>query len=103
MVADHFHIEPDKVNALSADFKSSADTTGGQVATFAAKAENVNDAFGVLPESTDVLQKYVAMTQATVVSLQKLQQQLQGYSATLTAAVVAYQETDRRHARNMGA
>ncbi|MDH6143592.1 MULTISPECIES: type VII secretion target [Kitasatospora] len=103
MAADHFHIEPAKVVALSADFSSSATSLDGQVTTFAAKGENVNDAFGVMAESVDALQKYVAMTQATVTSLRQLQTQLQGYSDTLTAAVVAYQNTDRQHAKNLGA
>ncbi|PYC68027.1 ESX-1 secretion-associated protein [Streptomyces tateyamensis] len=101
MVADHFHIEPGKVEALSADFHSAAVTLGGQITAFGSKAENVNDAFGVLAESTDALQKYVTMTQATVVSLQQLQAQLEGYSQALATTVTNYQTADQHNSRRL--
>ncbi|MCC9310880.1 ESX-1 secretion-associated protein [Kitasatospora sp. RB6PN24] len=101
MVADHFHIEPAKVTAVSADFSSSAKTMDGQLTTFATDAENVNDAFGVLAESTEALGKYVQMTQATVTSLRQLQTQLQGYSAGLAATVKAYKDADHDNAQNL--
>jgi hypothetical protein len=103
MADDHFHIEPGKVTALSADFHTQAQTLGGQITAFGSKAENVNDAFGILAESTAALQQYVQMTQATVTSLQGLQAQLQGYSEGLAATVKAYQKTDQHHAKQMGA
>ncbi|MGC0311885.1 ESX-1 secretion-associated protein [Kitasatospora acidiphila] len=101
MVADHFHIEPAKVTAVSADFSSSSKGMDGQLSTFATKAENVNDAFGVLAESTEALGKYVQMTQATVTSLRQLQNQLEGYSLGLAAVVKAYKATDHDNAQNL--
>ncbi|MDH6118694.1 methyl-accepting chemotaxis protein [Kitasatospora sp. GAS204A] len=101
MAGSHFSIQPDKVSALGADFHSSADTLGGQIGTFESKAENVNDAFGVLSESTAVLQQYVAMTQATVTSLRQLQTQLQQYSAGLDQTAANYRKTDQHHAKKL--
>ncbi|MFE0457643.1 type VII secretion target [Kitasatospora sp. NPDC058965] len=101
MVADHFHIEPDKVTALSADFHSCAGTLSGQITTFANKAENVNDAFGVMAESNDALQKYVEMTRATAVSLQQLQAQLEGYSQALATTVKNYQTAEQHNRRQL--
>lgn len=69
-----------------------------QVKRFADKAEKVDDAFGVLSESTEALAKYVEMTKATVTSLQQLRQQLAGYARGLDHSAASYEHTDAQHA-----
>ncbi|MDH6131682.1 hypothetical protein P3T37_001056 [Kitasatospora sp. MAA4] len=101
MADDHFFIDPVKVSALGADFHSTSTGLDPKIKTFGTNAENVNDAFGILAESTAALQKYVAMTQATVTSLQQLSTQLQGYSDALAQTVTAYQKADQAHATQL--
>ncbi|MFE1765819.1 hypothetical protein ACFW81_16595 [Streptomyces angustmyceticus] len=48
MTHEHFSVHPDKPRALSTDFQHVNDRLAGQVKQFADKAENVDDAFGVL-------------------------------------------------------
>lgn len=103
MAQDHFSIDPGQVSPLVGEFSSAAEILKEQVTTFATKAENVNDAFGVLAQSTAALTQYVAMTQATVANLQRLQTQLSGYSEAVQASVAAYQQTDQTHAENLRA
>ncbi|MFI9078398.1 ESX-1 secretion-associated protein [Streptomyces sioyaensis] len=73
-----------------------------QVKQFADKAENVDDAFGVLSESTEALAKYVDMTRATVTSLQELRRQLDGYAAGLHHSAASYEHTDAEQAHKFG-
>ncbi|MFI0903924.1 WXG100 family type VII secretion target [Streptomyces sioyaensis] len=94
MAHEHFSVHPDKLRALSTDFKHVSDRIEGQVKQFADKAANVDDAFGVLSESTEALAKYVDMTRATVISLQQLRQQLAGYAAGLNHSATSYEHTD---------
>ncbi|MEY9944631.1 type VII secretion target [Kitasatospora sp. GAS1066B] len=101
MAGSHFSIQPDRVTAVGGDFHTASNSLGGQIDTFAGAAENVNDAFGVLSESTACLQKYVAMTQATVTSLRQLQSQLQQYSDGLDQTAKHYQQTDQHHAKKL--
>lgn len=58
----------------------------------------MDDAFGVLSESTEALAKYVEMTKATVTSLQQLRQQLAGYARGLDHSAASYEHTDAQHA-----
>ncbi|WP_329129590.1 type VII secretion target [Streptomyces caniferus] len=98
MTQEHFIVHPQKLRALSWDFTHADDRLDAQVKHFADKAENVDDAFGVLSESTEALAKYVEMTQATVTSLQQLRQQLAGYARGLTQSAASYEHTDAQHA-----
>ncbi|MFE6689073.1 WXG100 family type VII secretion target [Streptomyces sp. NPDC057743] len=101
MAHDHFAAHPDKLRELSADFTHVGSRLEGQVSKFAGKAENVDDAFGVLSESTEALAKYVAMTQSTVKSLQQLHKQLAGYAAGLNRTAANYEHTDAQHAAEL--
>ncbi|REK84649.1 ESX-1 secretion-associated protein [Streptomyces inhibens] len=98
MAHEHFTVHPNKLCALSRDFKHVESRLEGQINRFADKAENVDDAFGVLSESTEALAKYVEMTQATVKSLQQLHKQLAGYAAGLDHTAANYEHTDAQHA-----
>ncbi|MFE2161743.1 type VII secretion target [Streptomyces lydicus] len=98
MAHEHFTAHPDKLRNLSRDFKHVESRLAGQVNLFANKAENVDDAFGILSESTDALAEYVEMTRATVTSLQQLHQQLSGYAAGLDRTAANYEHTDAEHA-----
>ncbi|WP_438486615.1 WXG100 family type VII secretion target [Streptomyces sp. S186] len=98
MTHEHFTVHPDKLRALSKDFTNTGDRLDEQVARFADKAENVDDAFGVLSESTEALAQYVEMTKATVHSLQQLRKQLAGYAGGLDHSAAGYEFTDAQHA-----
>jgi uncharacterized protein YukE len=100
--ADHFYIDPQPVNALAADFTSSASQLRTKVSAFAAQAENVNDAFGVMSQSTEALAKYVQMTQSTVTALQGLANALDHYATGIDQTVASYQATDQAHAQQLG-
>ncbi|QRX95836.1 WXG100 family type VII secretion target [Streptomyces noursei] len=97
MTHEHFTVHPDKLRALSKGFAHTADRLDEQVARFADKAENVDDAFGVLSESTEALAQYVEMTKATVHSLQQLCRQLAGYASGLDRSAAGYESTDAQH------
>ncbi|MGX7757841.1 WXG100 family type VII secretion target [Streptomyces angustmyceticus] len=94
MTHEHFSVDPDKLRALSTDFQHVNDRLAGQVKQFADKAENVDDAFGVLSESTEALAKYADMTRATVTSLQQLRGQLAGYAVGLHHSAANYEHAD---------
>ncbi|MFE7785877.1 type VII secretion target [Streptomyces nigrescens] len=98
MAHEHFTVHPEKLRALSKDFTHTGDRLDAQIKHFADKAENVDDAFGVLSESTETLEKYVEMTQATVTSLQQLRQQLAGYARGLDHSAASYEHIDAQHA-----
>ncbi|MEU9121166.1 type VII secretion target [Streptomyces sp. NPDC048506] len=98
MAQEHFTVHPEKLRTLSGDFTHAGDRLDEQVKHFADKAENVDDAFGVLSESTEALAKYLEMTQATVTSLQQLRQQLAGYARGLDHSAASYEHTDAQHA-----
>lgn len=98
MAQEYFSVHPEKLRALSRDFSHAGDRLDAQVKRFADKAENVDDAFGVLSESTEALAKYVEMTQATVTSLEQLRQQLAGYAKGLGQSAASYEHTDAQHA-----
>ncbi|MFB6438922.1 type VII secretion target [Streptomyces sp. NPDC056411] len=98
MAAEHFSVHPEKLRGLSKDFTHTGDRLDGQIKHFAGKAENVDDAFGVLSESTEALAKYVEMTKATVTSLQQLRRQLAGYASGLDHSAAGYEHTDVQHA-----
>ncbi|MFI0790214.1 WXG100 family type VII secretion target [Streptomyces lydicus] len=98
MAQEHFSVHPEKLRALSREFAHGGERLDAQVKHFADKAESVDDAFGVLSESTEALAKYVEMTQATVTSLQQLRQQLGGYARGLDHSAASYEYTDAQHA-----
>ncbi|TXC93853.1 type VII secretion target [Streptomyces sp. ISID311] len=98
MAHEKFTAHPDKLRNLSRDFKHVESRLEGQVNQFAKKAENVDEAFGVLSESTETLAKYVEMTRSTVKNLQQLHQQLAGYAAGLDRTAANYEHTDAQHA-----
>ncbi|MFF4607663.1 WXG100 family type VII secretion target [Streptomyces sp. NPDC001339] len=98
MAHENFTVHPEKLRALSKDFTHTGNRLDEQVKHFADKAENVDDAFGVLSESTEALAKYVEMTKATVHSLQQLRQQLAGYAKGLDHSAATYEHTDAQHA-----
>ncbi|GGX36647.1 type VII secretion target [Streptomyces noursei] len=102
MAHEHFSIHPGPVTALSKDFTASANHLEGSISTFAARAENVNDAFGVMSESTDALAKYVEMTRRTVDALKELRSGLQHYAEGLHHTVAAYQASDAAQAQQFG-
>jgi uncharacterized protein YukE len=102
MAHEHFSIHPGPVNALADDFTASADHLDGRVKAFATRAENVNDAFGVMSESTEALSKYVAMTQSTVTALRQLSIGLRNYAAGLHHTVVSYQGADSAQSQHFG-
>ncbi|MGX1758356.1 WXG100 family type VII secretion target [Streptomyces lydicus] len=101
MPHDHFTVHPVKLRELSDDFTHVGMRLEGQVSKFAGKAEKVDDAFGVLGESTEALDKYVEMTQATVKSLQQLRKQLAGYATGLARTAANYEHTDTQHAAEL--
>ncbi|MFI1617043.1 WXG100 family type VII secretion target [Streptomyces lydicus] len=98
MAHEHFTVHPEKLRALSKDFTQNGERLDAQITHFADKAENVDDAFGVLSESTEALAKYVDMTRATVTSLQQLRRQLAGYARGLDHSAASYEHTDAQHA-----
>jgi uncharacterized protein YukE len=100
--SEHFFIDPPQITALAHDFSSSSSELRGKVSAFATRAENVNDAFGVMSQSTDALAKYVQMTQSTVTALQGLVGALDQYAAGLQQTVANYQATDHAHAQQLG-
>lgn len=102
MAGDHFFIQSTRITALSRDFTHASSDLGTEIDGFATSAENVNDAFGVLSESTEALTKYVEMTQATVTSLRQLQQHLEKYSEGLKQTVTNYQAGDQAQAQSFG-
>lgn len=55
MAHEHFSIHPEPVNSSVRDFMSSSEHLDGRISAFASRTENVDDAFGVMPESTEVL------------------------------------------------
>ncbi|MFF4955462.1 WXG100 family type VII secretion target [Streptomyces chattanoogensis] len=101
MAHQHFIAHPGKLRELSGDFENVGSRLEGQIGKFADKAENVDDAFGVLSESTEALAKYVEMTQATVKSLKQLHKQLAGYAAGLNHTATNYEQTDTQHAAEL--
>ncbi|KWT63872.1 WXG100 family type VII secretion target [Streptomyces rimosus] len=98
MTKEHFAVHPEKLRSLSEAFTRTGARLEEQITAFAGRAENVDDAFGVLSESTEALQKYVEMVQATVVSLQQLRRQLAGYAGGLNHSAAAYEHAEARHA-----
>ncbi|MER0484643.1 type VII secretion target [Streptomyces sp. Edi2] len=102
MAHEHFSIHPEPVTALAKDFTSSSDHLDGRISTFASRAENVDDAFGVMSESTEVLSQYVEMTRHTVTSLRQLSAGLKHYAAGLHHTVASYQESDSAQAQQFG-
>jgi hypothetical protein len=102
MAHEHFSIHPGPVNALGNDFTASGDHLDGRISAFAMRAENVNDAFGVMSESTQALSTYVEMTRNTVTALRQLRTTLQNYAEGLHHTVTAYQATDSAPAQQFG-
>ncbi|MFE7313100.1 MULTISPECIES: ESX-1 secretion-associated protein [unclassified Streptomyces] len=102
MAHEHFSLHPEPVEALAKDFISSSDHLDGRISTFATRAENVDDAFGVMSESTEVLSQYVEMTRHTVTSLRQLSAGLKHYAAGLQHTVASYQEVDSAQAQQFG-
>ncbi|MFI2240950.1 WXG100 family type VII secretion target [Streptomyces chrestomyceticus] len=98
MAHHHFTVHPEKLRSLSRDFEQVERRLAGKVGAFASAAENVDDAFGVLSESTEALAAYVEMTRATVRSLQHLREQLAGYAAGLGHNAAGYEHADAQHA-----
>jgi uncharacterized protein YukE len=102
MTDEHFAIDPAPVSSLADDFTASASFLDGRITEFAARAEKVDDAFGVLAESTEALAKYVEMTQSTVTALRELSAGLATYAEGLRQNVAAYQESDTAQAQRFG-
>lgn len=102
MTHDHFSIHPGPVKALAGDFMASADHLDGRISAFATRAENVNDAFGVMSQSTEALSKYVAMTQSIVTALRQLSAGLRNYAEGLHHTVASYQAADAAQSRQFG-
>ncbi|MFG2141531.1 ESX-1 secretion-associated protein [Streptomyces sp. NPDC048650] len=102
MAHEHFSIHPEPVTALAKDFTSSSGHLDGRIDAFAARAENVNDAFGVMSESTEVLSQYVEMTRNTVTSLRRLSAGLRHYAAGLQHTVASYHGADFVQAQQFG-
>ncbi|WP_030372048.1 type VII secretion target [Streptomyces rimosus] len=102
MVHEHFSIHPAPVTALARDFTASSERLDDRISTFATRAENVNDAFGVMSESTEVLSQYVEMTRQTVTSLRQLSAGLRHYAAGLQYTVASYQGSDSAQAQQFG-
>ncbi|WP_328688640.1 ESX-1 secretion-associated protein [Streptomyces caniferus] len=102
MTHDHFSLHPEPVNALARDFTSSSERLDSRIGLFASRAENVDDAFGVMSESTEVLSQYVEMTRSTVTSLRELGAGLKHYAAGLHHTVASYQGADVEQARKFG-
>ncbi|MHB6910199.1 type VII secretion target [Streptomyces sp. CB02959] len=102
MTHEHFSIHPEPVTALGKDFTASADHLDNRISAFASRAENVDDAFGVMSESTETLSQYVEMTRHTVTSLQQLRTGLQHYAAGLQHTVATYQASDAAQAQQFG-
>ncbi|MER0480896.1 type VII secretion target [Streptomyces sp. Edi2] len=102
MAHEHFSIHPEPVTALAKDFTSSSGHLDGRISTFATRAENVDDAFGVMAESTEVLSQYVEMTRDTVTSLRQLSTGLRHYAAGLEHTVASYQGADSAQAQRFG-
>nr|WP_202446595.1 type VII secretion target [Streptomyces sp. SID5468] len=100
--SEHFFIEPGRVTALADDFSSSGRQLGGKVQAFASGAENVDDAFGVMSQSTDALAAYVRMTQSTVTALRSLVHALDQYATGLRQTVTDYQAVDQANAQRLG-
>ncbi|WP_260636573.1 type VII secretion target [Streptomyces angustmyceticus] len=102
MPHEHFSIHPEPVTALAKDFVSSSDHLDDRISTFASRAENVADAFGVMSESTEVLSQYVEMTRHTVTSLRQVSAGLKHYAAGLRHTVAGYQRSDSEQAQRFG-
>ncbi|MFH8634947.1 ESX-1 secretion-associated protein [Streptomyces lydicus] len=102
MPHEHFSIHPEPVNALARDFTSSSEHLDSRIIAFTSRAENVNDAFGVMSESTEVLSQYVEMTRNTVASLRQLSAGLKHYAAGLQHTVASYHGADAEQARKFG-
>ncbi|MGX1760871.1 type VII secretion target [Streptomyces lydicus] len=102
MAHEHFSIHPEPVSSLAKDFTASADQLDDRIRAFATRAENVDDAFGVMSESTEALSRYVEMTHHTVTALQQLRAGLQHYAAGLNHTVASYQGADAAQAQQFG-
>ncbi|KIZ15340.1 type VII secretion target [Streptomyces natalensis] len=102
MAHEHFSIHPEPVTALAKDFTSSSDHLDDRISAFASRAENVDDAFGVMSESTEVLSQYVEMTRHTVMSLRQLSAGLKNYATGLDRTVATYHESDSAQAQQFG-
>ncbi|WP_274916634.1 WXG100 family type VII secretion target [Streptomyces sp. WZ-12] len=102
MPHEHFSIHPEPVTALAKDFTASADHLDSRVSDFAKRAENVDDAFGVMSESTEVLSQYVEMTRHTATSLQELCTGLRNYGSGLHHTMASYQGADIAQAQQFG-
>ncbi|WP_369359040.1 WXG100 family type VII secretion target [Streptomyces sp. cg2] len=102
MAHEHFSIHPEPVTALAKDFTASADHLESRVGDFAKQAENVDDAFGVMSESTEALTQYVEMTQHTATTLRELSAGLRNYAAGLHHTVASYQGADSDQAQQFG-
>ncbi|MFI0155650.1 ESX-1 secretion-associated protein [Streptomyces lydicus] len=102
MAHEHFSIHPEPVTALAQDFTSSSDRLDGRISAFASRAEKVDDAFGVMSESTEVLAQYVDMTRHTVTSLRQLSAGLKHYAAGLHHTVSSYRSADAAQAQQFG-
>ncbi|BDM74487.1 hypothetical protein HEK616_79740 (plasmid) [Streptomyces nigrescens] len=73
-----------------------------RITTFATRAENVDDAFGVMSESTEVLSQYVEMPRHTVTSLRQLSAGPRHYAAGLQHTATSYQASDSAQAQQFG-
>ncbi|MCZ1008679.1 type VII secretion target [Streptomyces lydicus] len=102
MTHAHFSIHPEPVTALAKDFTSSSAHLDGRISAFASRAENVDDSFGAMSESTEVLSQYVEMTRHTVTSLRQLSAGLKNYAAGLHHTVASYHESDSAQAQRFG-
>ncbi len=97
-----FAFHPEPVTALAKDFTASAGHLDGCIGDFAERAENVDDSFGVLSESTGTLSPYVEMTRHTTTALQKLSAGLRNYAAGLHHNLASYQDTESARAQQFG-
>ncbi|MER6051302.1 ESX-1 secretion-associated protein [Streptomyces sp. NPDC001793] len=93
---------PGPVTALAENFTTSADQLACSAGDFATRAYRVDDAWGAIPESAEVLSQYREVTQRTTVVLEGVVAGLRHYAVGLHHAVASYEAAETARAQQFG-
>ncbi|MCX9191163.1 hypothetical protein C3Y87_07015 [Carbonactinospora thermoautotrophica] len=95
-MSGRIHADPARMKQIADAIKQTAEAFQAKVNEFGRVAPDVDDAFGVMSESTEALREYVSLAQHAAEDLEKLHQRLAGLAAVVEAAAKNYTTADSK-------
>jgi uncharacterized protein YukE len=100
-MAPEFHVQPDGLDTLAADFRSAGQRLADRIGGFSGQAFAIGEAFGLLGACSGVTEKYADMVAHTGEGLGRLAELLQSTGDALKHSSEQYRGTDGSVARTM--